>query len=171
MSPPPGLAIEDAVAEDAGELWTLQRAAFVDEAQAYGDPFILPLTESLDQVRRFGGSGGVLLKAVLEGRIVGAVRGRAAEGVALVSKLCVAPDLRRRGIARALMTALEDRITAAFPAVTGFAIATGHDSAANLRFYRGLGYHETHRERLADHLTMVHLRKPVPGRGTAAQTA
>lgn len=36
---------------DAGELLTLQRAAYVTEAQAHDDPYLPPLTESLAQVR------------------------------------------------------------------------------------------------------------------------
>ena len=38
---------------------------------------------------------------------------------------------------------------------------TGHLSEGNLRLYRRLGYAETHRERVADHLTLVHMRKPL----------
>lgn len=36
---------------DAGELLTLQRAAFVTEAQVYGDPRLPALTETLDELR------------------------------------------------------------------------------------------------------------------------
>jgi hypothetical protein len=38
---------------------------------------------------------------------------------------------------------------------------TGHLGEANLRLYRRLGYRETHRERVADHLMLVHMRKPL----------
>ena len=37
--------------EDAGELLTLRRAAFVTEAQVYGDPNIPPLTQTLEELR------------------------------------------------------------------------------------------------------------------------
>ncbi|MBB2746903.1 UNVERIFIED_ORG: hypothetical protein FHR35_006782, partial [Microbispora rosea subsp. rosea] len=36
---------------------------------------------------------------------------------------------------------------------------TGHLSEGNLRLYRRLGYRETQRERVQDHLTLVHLRR------------
>src|SRR5690606_40321570 len=59
------------------ELWAVQRAAYVDEAQIYGDPFVLPLTESRGQLLRAVDGGAVLLKAVCGGRIVGGARGKA----------------------------------------------------------------------------------------------
>jgi GNAT superfamily N-acetyltransferase len=146
--------IERAESEDAGELLTLQRAAYVTEAQLYGDPFIAPLVESLDQVRTFVETG-VVLKAVDGGRIVGAVRGRMCGSTCLVGRLVVAPDRQGRGVGGALLAALHE----ALPEATAFDLFTGHLSGGNLRLYRRLGYRETHRERVQDHLTLVHLRR------------
>jgi hypothetical protein len=36
---------------DAGEILTVQRAAYLTEAQRYRNPYLPPLTETLDQVR------------------------------------------------------------------------------------------------------------------------
>ncbi|MEV5324027.1 GNAT family N-acetyltransferase [Nonomuraea fastidiosa] len=145
--------IEQAVPDDAGEVLTLQRAAYVSEAQLYGDPYIPPLVESLEQVRKVI-EDAVVLKAVEAGRIVGAVRGRLAGTTCLVGRLIVAPDLQGRGIGTALLRALHERV----PQAQAFDLFTGHLSEANLRFYRRLGYRETHRERMDDHLTLIHLR-------------
>ncbi|QBI53977.1 GNAT family N-acetyltransferase [Streptomonospora litoralis] len=164
MPTPPDPVVGPAEVADAGEIWTLQRAAFVDEAQLYGDPFVLPLAETADSIRRGIEGGAHVLKAVRDARIVGAVRGRADGTTALVNRLCVAPDQRRRGIARALMSALEERLADAHPAVAVFTVSAGQQSDAALRLCRGLGYAETHRERMDDHLALVHLRKAVPGR-------
>lgn len=42
---------------DAGEIMTLQRAAYVTEAQAHSDLDLPPLTQSLDELRaELGGS-------------------------------------------------------------------------------------------------------------------
>ena len=54
------------------------------------------------------------------------------------------------------MRALEAEAAARADACVLF---TGHLSDANVRLYRRLGYAETHRERVADHLTLVHMRK------------
>ena len=149
--------IERAAEADAGEILTLQRAAYVTEAQLHGDPFLPPLVESLDQLRRTI-AGSLVLKAVFGPRLVGAVRGRFNDRTCLVGRLVVAPDLQGRGIGRALMRALEEEAAGRADACVLF---TGHLSEVNLRLYRRLGYGETHRERVADHLMLVHMRKPL----------
>jgi GNAT superfamily N-acetyltransferase len=146
--------IERAVAADAGEILTVQRAAYVSEAQLYGDPYILPLVESLVQLRKIIETA-VVLKAVDGGRIVGAVRGQLSGATCVVGRLVVAPDRQGQGLGTALLRALHEQVTEA----TAFDLFTGHLSEANLRLYRRLGYRETHRERMDDHLTMVHLRR------------
>jgi ribosomal protein S18 acetylase RimI-like enzyme len=164
---PTGLRIRPAGAADLGEIWTVQRAAYLDEAHAHGDPYIAPLTETLAQVRAHLDAGLPLLAAVLGARVVGTVRGRSTGPTFLVNRLAVAPDQRGRGIGRALLADLERRVAAAFPDAATLALVTGQAGEGGLRLYRSLGYAETHRERIADHLTMVHLRKPVPGRAAA----
>ena len=42
--------IEPLRAVDAGELLTLQRAAYVSEARIYGDPELPPLVQTLDEL-------------------------------------------------------------------------------------------------------------------------
>ncbi|MET8140279.1 GNAT family N-acetyltransferase [Sphaerisporangium sp. NPDC005288] len=148
--------IERARPEDAGEILTLQRAAYVVEAQLYGDPFIAPLVESLEGLRGAIASATVL-KAVESGRIVGSVRGRLGERSGLIGRLVVAPDRQGQGLGTALMKAVEGELS---PQVEAFDLFTGHLSEGNLRLYRRLGYRETRRERVHEHLTMVHMRKP-----------
>lgn len=150
-----GVRIERADEADAGEILTLQRAAYVTEAQLHGDPFLPPLVESIDQVREMI-NGSLVLKAVAGTRIAGSVRGRFNDRTCLIGRLVVAPDLQGRGIGRALMGALEEEAAGQADACVLF---TGHLSEANLRLYRRLGYGETHRERVADHLMLVHMRK------------
>ncbi|GII86296.1 GCN5 family acetyltransferase [Sphaerisporangium siamense] len=150
--------IEQASPEDAGEILTLQRAAYVTEAQLYGDPFIAPLIESLEQMRAAIG-GATVLKALGGGRIVGAVRGQMADRTAVIGRLVVAPDHQGRGLGTALLAAIERELGARADA---FGLFTGHLSEGNLRLYRRLGYRETRRERVHEHLTLVHMRKPAP---------
>lgn len=152
--------IHPAVPADAGEVFTLQRAAFVDEAQAFGDPFVLALTESLERVERLLGQEDTLvLKAVTGTRLVGSVRARVLGTSAVVSRLAVVPDLRRRGIARALLADLEGRLRERHPGLAALTLSAGAQDTGQQRLYRGLGYAETSRERVAEHLVMVHMRK------------
>jgi ribosomal protein S18 acetylase RimI-like enzyme len=152
----PGCRIEHAGPDDAGEILTLQRAAYVTEAQLYGDPFIPPLVESLDQIRKVLAGGSVVLKAMLHHRIIGVVRGQFSDQTCLVGRLVVAPDQQGLGLGGALMRELEDEVAGRANSLVLF---TGHQSTANLRLYRKLGYAETHRERVAAHLILVHMRK------------
>ena len=46
-----GVRIAPATAEDAGELLTLQRAAYVTEAQVYDDLRLPALVQTLDELR------------------------------------------------------------------------------------------------------------------------
>ncbi|MFC6881768.1 MULTISPECIES: GNAT family N-acetyltransferase [Actinomadura] len=152
------VVIEPAVPDDAGEILTVQRAAYVSEAQLYGDPFISPLVESQEQMRKVLCGDAVTLKALLGGRIVGAVRAQFSEHTCLIGRLVVAPDVQGRGVGARLMRELERRVAGRADACVLF---TGHLSEGNLRLYRSLGYTETHRERVAAHLTFVHMRKPL----------
>lgn len=152
------VAVERAGPRDAGEMLTVQRAAYVAEAQLYGDPFIPPLVESVEQLQKVLSSDAVVLKAVLDGRLVGAVRAQFSDHTCLVGRLVVVPDLQGRGIGRRLLAALEAEVAGRADACVLF---TGHLSESNLRLYRRAGYTETHRERVAAHFTLVHMRKPL----------
>lgn len=155
----PRVRIEPAGEEDAGEILTVQRAAYLAEAQLYGDPFLPPLVETIEQLRRaLTGSDTLVLKAIWGSRLVGAVRGTFGERTCLVGRLAVAPDVQGRGIGTGLLRALEERAAAR---ADSCALFTGHLSDGGLRLCRRLGYTETHRERLAAHLTVAHLRKPL----------
>jgi GNAT superfamily N-acetyltransferase len=143
---------------DAGEILTVQRAAYLTEAQLYGDPFIAPLVESLEQVRAVLAGDAVVLTARHGGRLAGAVRGQFRDQTCLIGRLVVAPDLQGQGVGTRLMRALEAEVAGRADMLV---LYTGHLSDGNLRLYRRLGYTETGRERVAAHLTLVHMRKPL----------
>lgn len=165
MPTTPDLVIAPLDHEDAGELLTLQRAAYATEAQTYDDPHLPALVQSLDELVA-GLAGGTALKAVRGHRIVGAVRARveSTRGVLHVSRLVVAPDQQGHGIGRALLDAVE---RAAPPDVRTAALFTGERSAANLRLYARAGYVERRREPLpgsTSGVVLVHLVKDLPDR-------
>ena len=121
---------------DAGELFTLQRACWVQEQQANPGVAIDALTEDLDDVRAWIQDGTVLV-ARRAGRLVGAVRGRLHEDRWDVGRLMVALDLHGQGIGRLLL----ERIEEAAPAeATSYELFTGARSIRNQRMYRRAGY-------------------------------
>jgi GNAT superfamily N-acetyltransferase len=151
------VVIEAARPGDAGQILTVQRAAYVTEAQLYGDPFITPLTESLAQVRAAIDGAPVVLVARRGARVIGAARGTVNGHTGQVGRVVVAPDEQGHGVATALLDALEEALAAA--GCAEFALFTGHLSDGNLRLYRRRGYAETRREHIGGALTFVHMRK------------
>ena len=121
---------------DAGELFTLQRACWLQEQQANPGVPIPALEESFDDVRDWIGEGTVLV-ARSHGRLVGAVRGVQRDRAWHVGRLMVAPDLQGSGLGRALLAAIE----AAAPAdATSYALFTGAGSKRNQKMYKRAGY-------------------------------
>ncbi len=144
------------VAEDAGELLTLQRAAYVTEARIYADPELPALTQTMAELEVELASASAL-KAVAGHRMVGAIRGRVDAGVLHVGRLTVAPDCQGTGIGSRLLAAMEDL----HPEARTATLFTGHRSAANLAMYARRGYREERREELHPGVTLVHLAKPL----------
>ena len=137
----------------AGELLTLQRAAYVTEAQLYDDIRLPALVQTPDELADELARSSCLA-ALAGSRLVGAVRTRERDGVLHVGRLVVAPDLQGRGIGTRLLLAAER--STALPRATLF---TGARSDANLRLYRRHGYVETAREPVRPGLELVHLVK------------
>lgn len=121
----------------AGEALTIQRAAYVAEAQQYNAPHIPPLTETLDELRADLANGVLAFGAWQGPRLVGCVRGRVGGDRMEVARFVVAPDVQGLGIGTALLDAVE---TAAPPEVRTLWLVTGATSEANLRLYSRSGY-------------------------------
>jgi len=136
-----------------GELLTLQRAAYVTEAQLYDDVRLPALVQTPDELADELAQSSCLA-ALAGSRLVGAVRTRERDGVLHVGRLVVAPDLQGRGIGTRLLLAAERSTT-----LPRAALFTGARSTANLRLYRRHGYVETAREPVRPGLELVHLVK------------
>jgi GNAT superfamily N-acetyltransferase len=140
---------------DAGEIMTVQRAAFVREAQLYGDPDVPPLVETLEQIRAAIGTV-IVVVGRLDTRIVAAGRLDIRDRVGHVGRLAVAPDVQGQGIGRALLAAVE---AAAVGDVDAFVLFTGQQTLGNLHLYHSAGYVDTHTEHIRGALTFVHMRR------------
>jgi ribosomal protein S18 acetylase RimI-like enzyme len=147
--------------EDAGELLTLQRAAYVTEAQAHDDPHLPPLLETLDEVRADLRSDATTVLGIRDrDRLVATVRVRhdpVDRSTAEIARLAVAPDRQGEGLGTRLLVAAEQHVR---PEATVLTLFTGEHSHGNLRLYERQGYTETHRSPAGTH-QLVHMRKRV----------
>jgi tRNA (guanine37-N1)-methyltransferase len=125
-----------AVASDAGELLTLQRACWTQEQQANPGVRVEALHEDLAEVQAWMQQWTTLVLRV-GGRLVGAARGRRVGDVWDIGRVMTAPDLQGRGLGRFLLGAIE---AAAPQDVTGYVLFTGSGSERNLRMYKKAGY-------------------------------
>lgn len=137
---------------DAGEVLTLQRAAYVSEAQLYRDTSLPALTQTLAEVA--DELQGPSLGARIGTRLVGAVRWTISENVAHIGRLTIVPDLQGQGIGRTLLRSAEKSSSA-----HTFELFTGHLSEANIRLYQREGYVIVRRETLHEGVDLIYLRK------------
>ncbi|EHR63429.1 GNAT family N-acetyltransferase [Saccharomonospora cyanea] len=142
---------------DAGELLTLQRAAYVTEARLHDDVGLPPLRQTLEELLAELEDPACQAWGVREsGRLVAGVRvHRVDAGTAEVGRLVVAPDRQGNGLGTALLSWAEDHVPST---VTTVRLFTGERSTANLRLYHRLGYRETGRVPAGDY-ALVYLAK------------
>jgi GNAT superfamily N-acetyltransferase len=139
--------------QDAGEVLTVQRAAFVSEALIYGDPDMAPLTQTLEELEaELAEADG--WTARVAGRLVGAIRTREADDLLLVGRISIAPDMQGEGIGRRLLEAAEQASGA-----REAELFTGSLSEANIRLYERCGYTESERIEQGDGTAQIFLRK------------
>jgi ribosomal protein S18 acetylase RimI-like enzyme len=163
---------------DAPEILALQKIAYQSEAELYGDDSLPALQQSLEDLKNdfermpqregtvLGARGAqdsritdsdriIFLKAVVNGKIIGSIRGYAMDDTAYLSRLNVHPYFRRRGIGRRLL----DEIEQVFPQVSRFETKTGHQSKRNLYQLGKRGYQTFKTEPFTPTITWVYLQK------------
>lgn len=150
------ILIHPIVAADAGQVLTLQRAAYVTEAQIYDDPFLPALIQDLASLEaELAVSIG--LKAVdASYRVVGAIRMALDGSTGRIGRLVVAPDWQGRRVGTALLKAVQGVAPAA---VTRFELFTGHRSVDNIRLYERCGFTRYSERALTPDVRLVFLAR------------
>ena len=143
-----------AIQADAQEILDIQKNAYIREAQIYNNYQIAPLTETIDQIKE-DFQRKTILKATLNDKIVGSVRGYEEKGTCYVERLMVHPDYQKKGIGKKLMTELEQY----FLSCDRFDLYTGSLSLENIRLYESIGYKQYKTEMIRENIEFVFLEK------------
>jgi len=146
--------IEKALYDDLYEILTLQKLAYQSEAKLCNDFEIPPLTQTLEGVRQES-ENQIILKEVLDGKIVGSIRAYKKEDTCYIGKVIVHPDNQNQGIGKTLMQNIEKY----FPQCNKYSLFTGKKSLKNLYFYDSLGYKIVREEKVNEKLTFLYLEK------------
>lgn len=149
------MRIKRATIEDAAEILTLQKLAYLSEAVIYNDYSIPPLTQSIAQIEAEFDEQLFFKVSVEGGRIIGSVRGYLRERTCYVGKLIVHPEFWNRGIGTALISKIERH----FEQAQRYELFTGYLSERNVYLYRKLGYRAFRREKLSSSLQLVYMEK------------
>jgi ribosomal protein S18 acetylase RimI-like enzyme len=152
--PENNIVITRATVKDAAEILKLQKLAFFSEAKRYDDYSIPPLIETIEDIRE-AFNINIILKATIDGVIIGSVRGQLTDDSCYIGRLIVHPDYQKRGIGSRLMKAIEVE----FPQVKKYTLGAGHLSEENIRLYQKLGFVVYSSEKVNDKVTIVYMEK------------
>jgi N-acetylglutamate synthase-like GNAT family acetyltransferase len=146
--------IETADIGDARKILELQQQAYQSEAAIYNDYTIPPLTQSLEELEAEFQTQ-IFLKATVDGKIIGSVRGYIRDKTCFIGRLIVQPDMQNQGIGANLLKAIEDH----FADARRYELFTGHRSERNLCFYRKAGYRSFRTEQLTALVSVLYMEK------------
>lgn len=140
---------------DVAEILALQKIAYQSEAELYGDDSLPAMQQTLAEIEAEF-DRAVFVKAVINGKIVGSIRGRVDGGTARFTRCIVHPYYQRRGIGRRLINEIERTSP---PDVTRFEAVAGHKSKRRLHVYGELGYEAYKTEPFLPNINWVILQK------------
>lgn len=148
------IRISPARPEDLEPILQLQRLAFRSEAELLNDYNIPPLRQTLEEVE-MEYHNGILLKAINgTGKLIGSVRGHAAEGTLHIGKLMVHPNYQGCGFGAELLRRIES-----LSPEPRYELFTSDMSGRNIAFYERAGYRRFREQHISPGLTLVYLEK------------
>ena len=149
-----GVGILIACEDDFAKILDVQKKAFYSEAVLYQKFNIQPLSQTLEEMQEEC-KDKVVLKAIVEEKIVGSIRANVCEEGCCVNKLVVLPEFQKRGIGEKLLRKIENH----FPEAKKFSLATGAKSESNIRLYQKAGYKIIRTETFHDGVEAVVMEK------------
>ena len=148
------MIIEQATVSDAQEILDLQHLAYQSEAAINNDYSIPPLTQTLSEIET-DFDRQIFLKAIMDDRIIGSVRGYMRDETCCIGRLIVHPDAQNQGLGTRLMGKIEQ----VFSQAKRFELFTGTESKRNLYLYQKLGYRPFKTEMITKTTGIIFLEK------------
>ncbi len=140
---------------DVAEILALQKIAYQSEAELYGDDSLPAMEQTLPEIEKEFDQA-VFMKAVVNGKIVGSIRGHIDGSTERFTRCIVHPYFQKRGIGRRLINEIE---RCAPPEVVRFEAVAGHKSKRRLHVYGQLGYEPYKTEPFLPNINWVVLQK------------
>ncbi|MCR5462645.1 MAG: GNAT family N-acetyltransferase [bacterium] len=145
--------IEKATLNDLKEILDLQHYAYITEANRFNNMNIEPLTETLDDLKKEY-EKGIVLKMVIDNKIIGSVRGYTENNTLHINKLMVHQSYRGNGYGKELIKAIEELYQN-----KRYELFTSTRSIENINMYQELGYKIFKYKKIDDELEFVYLEK------------
>lgn len=120
---------------DLEEILYLQKLAYMPEAHYYNFFELPALTQTYEELEKELNKK-IILKAVIDSKIVGTVRAYKIDETCYIEKLAVHPDFQKQNIGKTLMLEIEKH----FPDIKKYELFTGHKNLRNIAIYKKLGY-------------------------------
>jgi len=130
------MIIEKAKIEDLNEILELQKLAFLEEAQIYNHYHLVPLKQTIENIREEFREK-IFLTARENNKLIGSVRAKILDDNSCsIGRLIVHPDFQNQGIGTLLMKEIEKY----YPGAKRFELFTGNKSEKNIYLYKKIGY-------------------------------
>jgi ribosomal protein S18 acetylase RimI-like enzyme len=135
------------------QIHAVMQAAYTLEAERIGFAEFPPLRESLDQLRQSSDSFLVFQQS---GRIIGGLSFRRGTDAVAITRLVVSPEHLRQGIATALLSELESRLSPR----TRLTVSTAATNTPALSLYRRFGFITASASTSVEGIPLLHFFKP-----------
>jgi len=155
------MVISEAEEHDLPEILALQKIAYRTEAEIYQNYGLAPLRQSHEGIHEDFGTK-MFLKLVVNGKIIGSVRGDREGESREISRLIVHPYFRSRGLGKRLLQAIEGRLVDT--GARRFQAFTWYRSSRNISLYTRAGYQIVKMEEAQEDMVYVYMEKLVNGR-------
>lgn len=149
------IEVVDATIDDAVSILSLQKRAYIQEAERAGNDYnIDPIIQTIEVMRQ-DFNVFKILKAIQNSQLIGTVRAKMRDSTCLIGRLAVEPIYQKNGFGRALLKEIEKR----FNFAEEFELFTGINSSENIAFYTRHGYSKLDVFEGANGRKMVRMKK------------